>query len=300
MAWIKRNLFFVIGGLVALGLLGAAGFYNYASWSRNATNQDKLKGLYDSIKNITGDPKTSPGGKDNDKTAQAREQEAQLQAWLQEARGCFQPIEAIPPSSPNNPVTGETFSGALGKTIATLQHEAHDANVGLAPDYPFSFKAESSMVRFDTDGLEALAVQLGEVKTLSEVLFAAGINELDGLQRLRVSADDAGGPQSDYLVATPVDNGVAQITPYVVVFKSFGPEIARLFASLAASPHGFLVKSINVQSVNGVAGLAGGPPPNGQPGAPVAAGGRGLVIALKEQLLQVSMEIDIVKLHPKN
>ena len=28
MAWIKRNLFFVIGGILAIGLLGAAGFYD--------------------------------------------------------------------------------------------------------------------------------------------------------------------------------------------------------------------------------------------------------------------------------
>jgi hypothetical protein len=35
MAWIKRNLFFVIGGILAMGLLGAAGFYNYKGWSHN-------------------------------------------------------------------------------------------------------------------------------------------------------------------------------------------------------------------------------------------------------------------------
>ena len=29
MAWVKRNLFLLIGGLVALALLGLAGFYLY-------------------------------------------------------------------------------------------------------------------------------------------------------------------------------------------------------------------------------------------------------------------------------
>ena len=32
MMWIKRNLFFVVVGILALGLLGAAGFYDYKSW----------------------------------------------------------------------------------------------------------------------------------------------------------------------------------------------------------------------------------------------------------------------------
>ena len=40
MGWIKRNLFFVIGGVLALGLLGAAGFYDYASWRRNTAAFD--------------------------------------------------------------------------------------------------------------------------------------------------------------------------------------------------------------------------------------------------------------------
>ncbi len=42
MIWIKRNLFFVIGGVLALGLLGAAGFYDYTSWRRNTVAFDKL------------------------------------------------------------------------------------------------------------------------------------------------------------------------------------------------------------------------------------------------------------------
>jgi len=305
MAWIKRNLFFVIGGLVALGLLGAAGFYNYTSWSRNAEKQDKLKGIYDALTGITSDPKSSPGNAKVNKTQQAKDQEAQLLAWLDEARGYFQPIAPIPPSTPNNPVTGESFTAALGNTISTLQHEAVAANVVLPPDYAFSFKAESSLVQFAPGSLDLLAVQLGEVKTLSEILFAAGVNEYDGIQRVHVSDDDANGPQSDYLPDAPVDNQLAVITPYVVTFKGFGPEIARVFSGLAASPHGFLVESINVQSVAGVSGLGGGqaPSPYGVPGqaemsAPV--GKNGLVTVLKEQLLRVTMEIEIIKLHPKN
>ena len=35
-------------------------------------------------------------------------------------------------------------------------------------------------------------MQLGEVKAISEVLFAARVNALDGIQRVRVSDDDDG------------------------------------------------------------------------------------------------------------
>lgn len=299
MAWIKRNLFFVMGGLVAFGLLGAAGYYNYASWSRNGANQARLKEIYDTITSINSDSKLAPS---KEKTESARAQEAQLQAWLDQARGYFDPIAAIPPASRNSPVTSETFTAALGNTISTLQHEAVAANVILPADYAFSFKAESSLVRFAPGSLDLLAGQLGEVKTLSELLFAAGINEYDGIQRLHVSDDDNNGPQTDYIAVLPAANNLADITPYVVTFKSFGPEIARVFTGLAGSPHGFVVKSINIQPAGASGGMGGSPPPYapGQTGGALPAGRGGLVTVLKEQLLRVTMEIDIIKLHSGN
>lgn len=299
MAWIKRNLFFVMGGLVAFGLLGAAGYYNYASWSRNGANQARLKEIYDTITSINSDSKLAPS---KEKTESARAQEAQLQAWLDQARGYFDPIAAIPPASRNSPVTSETFTAALGNTISTLQHEAVAANVILPTDYAFSFKAESSLVQFAPGSLDLLAEQLGEVKTVSELLFAAGINEYDGIQRLHVSDDDNNGPQTDYIAVLPAANNLADITPYVVTFKSFGPEIARVFTGLAGSPHGFVVKSINIQPAGASGGMGGSPPPYapGQTGGALPAGRGGLVTVLKEQLLRVTMEIDIIKLHSGN
>ena len=300
MAWIKRNLFFVMGGLVAFGLLGAAGYYNYASWSRNGANQARLKEIYDTITSINSDSKLAPS---KEKTESARAQEAQLQAWLDQARGYFDPIAAIPPASRNSPVPSEeSFTAALGNTISTLQHEAVAANVILPADYAFSFKAESSLVQFAPGSLDLLAGQLGEVKTLSELLFAAGINEYDGIQRLHVSDDDNNGPQTDYIAVLPAANNLADITPYVVTFKSFGPEIARVFTGLAGSPHGFVVKSINIQPAGASGGMGGSPPPYapGQTGGALPAGRGGLVTVLKEQLLRVTMEIDIIKLHSGN
>ena len=52
MGWIKRNLFFAIGGIVALLLLGAAGYYDYASWSQNAAAFDKLNEIYGQLKTL--------------------------------------------------------------------------------------------------------------------------------------------------------------------------------------------------------------------------------------------------------
>jgi hypothetical protein len=42
MGWFKRNLFFAIGCILALGLLAAAGYYDYASWEHNQQAYDAL------------------------------------------------------------------------------------------------------------------------------------------------------------------------------------------------------------------------------------------------------------------
>lgn len=319
MAWIKRNLFFFISGLVALGLLGAAGYYNYTSWSRNSEKFDKLSEIYSTLKDLSS-PDKWPGDGPTNKTFQARDQDTQLKAWLDQARAYFQPIDPIPLSTPSDPVTSRTFASALTHAIDTLQREATNANVGLPPadaqgaPYAFSFQAESSLVQFSPGSLDGLAAELGEVKTITEILYAAGINNLDKIQRPPVSADDAAGSPSDFTAKQGVTNGLAIITPYEITFRSFSPEIAQVFAGFAASPHGFVIKTINVQPAGTgsmaqampspgrygeMPGRYGEPPNMGQPLTPVPGRG-GMVTVLNEQLLQVSMEVDIVKLLPKN
>ena len=64
MAWIKRNLFFVIGGILALGLLGAAGFYDFQSWRRNAAAFDRLQKIYDELKELNSQKPSAGQRKD--------------------------------------------------------------------------------------------------------------------------------------------------------------------------------------------------------------------------------------------
>jgi hypothetical protein len=305
MAWIKRNLFFVIGGVLALGLLGAAGFYNYKGWSQNAAAFDKLNGIYNTLRELTG-KKPSPGNDRVDNIAAAREQERQVRDWIRQAADCFQPIAPIP-NTGTNAVSSEAFAAALRRTIDQLQHEAEADSVTLPPKYNFSFEAQRSLVKF-SGNLGALAAQFGEVRTISEILFAARVNSLDGIQRVRVSDDDANGPQADYFDGRSVTNNLAVLTPYQVTFRSFSPEIAQVLAGFASSPHGFIVKSINVQPAGTAAAMspetAGPMPPPSLAALPAApppgAPGRGgLQTVLNEQLLRITLVVEVVKLLPQ-
>ena len=300
MGWLKRNLFFVIGIVVALVLLGAAGYYDYASWSHNQTAIGKLNEVYNTLSEFAKQ-KPSPGNGQVDNIAAAKEQDRQLREWINKTRGYFQPIAPVPALT-NGPVSSEVFAGAVHRTIAQLQHEADVANVTLPPQYDFSFTAHMDRLTFAPGSLEPLAVQLGEVKTISEILFGTGINALDGIQRFAASPDDASGPQTDYLADQPVTTDLAVLVPYQVTFRAFSPEIAKVLEAFASSPNGFIVKAISVQpagagtGANGMASYDAGAP---QQPAPMPGKG-GLQTVLNEQLLRVTLTVELVKLTPRN
>jgi hypothetical protein len=298
MSWIKRNLFFVIGGLLALGLLGAAGYYNYKGWSHNSAAFDKLNEIYGTLQSLTGQ-KPSPGNDKVDNITAAREQERQIRDWIRQTADCFQPIAPIP-NTGTNAVSSEAFAAALRRTIDQLQREAEVASVTLPPKYNFSFEAQRSLVKFDTRSLGALAAQFGEVKTIAEILFAAQVNSLDGIQRVRVSDDDANGPQADYFDDRSVTNNLSVLTPYQITFRSFSTEIARVLAGFASSPHGFIVKSINVQAAGTSAATSTDASVSSPTSASTVTPGRGgLQTVLNEQLLRVTLVVEVVKLLPK-
>ena len=102
----------------------------------------------------------------------------------------------------------------------------------LPPKYNFSFEAQRSLVKFAPGSLGALATQFGEVKTISEVIFEAHVNSLDGIQRVRVSEDDASGPQADYFDDHSVTNNLVVLTPYQITFRSFSRRSPRCLPAL--------------------------------------------------------------------
>jgi hypothetical protein len=321
MGWIKRNLFFVVGGLLTLGLLGGAGFFIFTGWSRNADASGKLSEIYGKLQEISQE-QPAPGNAKINNTQIAKDQEKEVRDWIVAAARYFQ---SIPPIPQETPVTSEAYAAALRRTIDTLQHEADSASVTLPPKYDFSFAAQRSLVKFAGGSLEPLATQLGEVKAISEILFAARVNDLDSIQRVRVSDDDTAGLQSDYIDKQPVTNDLAIITPYVVTFRTFTPELARVVSGFATSPNPFVIKSVIVSPAGGANAAANpaeaAPNPYGPGGAmqmdpryrrglppqamptpeqqPVTGKG-GLQTVLKEQLLNIKLEVEIVKLLPKS
>jgi len=243
MAWIKRNLYFVLGSLLALGLMGGAGFYTFSRLQRNAKAKEDLNQAYSDLQALNNQNPHPGDGRKVDNIKLARGQQVELRKFLAKTTNNFARITPIP-DSPK--VSGAEFASALRLTIAQLQREATNHSVVLTPNYNYSFEAQRQQP-FLMGNLDALAVQLGEVKVISDILSKAKVNSLLSIRRERVSPEDNSGPPTDYLDARSETNDLAVLTPYEISFQSFSAELAAVISGFANSPYALLVKSINVR-----------------------------------------------------
>jgi hypothetical protein len=275
MDWIKRNLYFLIGSLVALALMGLAGWYLYSKWQLNNQILGKLDEQYAELKRLNEQP-VHPGSGEVDNVKLAKEQQKEMRAYIQKARQYFQLCPPIPvPES--GKLTSQEFSSALSRTLDQMQREATKASVTLPPKdstgqpYSFSFAAQSKSLAYAAGSLAPLSVQLAEIKAICTVLVQAKVNSLDNIRRERVSDDDLKGPQTDYLTEKSVTNELAVLSPYEVTFRCFSSELAAVLAGFAASPCGLLVKTINVESAPAAAAGAEpfAPAPTATPYSPL-------------------------------
>ena len=304
MSWIKRNLFFVIGSLVAVGLMGMAGFYLFQKTQLDVKAREDLNKGYEELKRLYNS-KPHPGDDKVDNIKEAQKQQEVLRELLGRVRQRFEPIPPIPNKGE---VRDEYFAAALRTTVNQLQRAAASASVALPLNYEFSFKAIKPKVRFMRDSLPLLAAQLGNVKAICDVLFQTKINSLESLRREQVSSDD--DPQlapADYLELKSVTNDLAVVIPYEVSFRCFSSDLAAVLDGFKQSPHGFIVKTLRVDPaasfVAGETPSAAAPEAAARPGAAsgpgVAPARGGLSIVINEKLLRASLLLEVVRLLPQ-
>ncbi len=243
MDWIKRNLYFLIGGVAALAFMGMAGWFLFSKWQANNAEMEKLNADYQELQTLNNEnPHPGSGQINNIKIAEAQQEE--LRGIIEKAKAKFQPIAPIP----DVPTISESeFAAALSRTVDRLQKEATNSSVIIPPNYRFSFEAQYTRVSFASNSIQPLSLQLGDVQAICNILFAAKVNALDNIRRTKVSTDDATAQMTDYIDKKPVTNDLAILAPYEVTFRSFSGELAAALAGFASSPYGIVVKSINVE-----------------------------------------------------
>jgi hypothetical protein len=235
MSWLKRNLVLVVGGLVALGLLGLASYYLYTKIQENAAVTAKLEETTTELKRLVGrDPHPS-----QEPIAAAKEEQVKLKAFLDQMKTHFSP----PPST--NQLSGREFRFRLDNTISELRRSAAAAGVQLETNYWFTFEAHKTAVNFASNHVSALDSQLAEIKSLCQILYDAKVLKLAGMKRLPVTTDDSG--TSDYVTTKATTNTWAIIMPYEVSFDAFSSELAAVLKGLLRARDCFVVKNITIE-----------------------------------------------------
>lgn len=251
MAWIKRNLFLVVAAVVALALLGIAGFF---LWTRMQADQEVQAQLDQAIQRYEelGRRPVHPGTEDGkvNNIELAKDEHKRLESFLGDVRAKFGQRE-IPTNQ-----TDRDFRAFLDQTISELQKQASRQGVGLPEtNYWFSFAAQKAAFSFKSR--EMLTHQLMDVRELCELLFAAKINDLKSIRRVPASSDD--NNSQDFMTdKKPVTNDFAIVTPYEITFQGFSSELARVLDRLVNARRVYVVKSVAVDQLQSEDSNTGG------------------------------------------
>lgn len=234
MDWLKRNLTWVVAGVVALVLLAGSGFYLYSRLQAQGDVSAKLTAQLEECKKLQN-AKPYP----NETNIEAAKKDLQrVESLKTDYEKFFTPFDYPEVTS------GLEFKRVLDNTLDQLYRQAKDANVKVQTNYAFSFEGQRYATQFQADSQKLLVQRLTEVQALCRVLFDAKVLSLERIQRVSVGKDDT--VAQDLIRVKEQTNSLAVVTPYQVIFTAYTPQLADVINGLAQSPHCFLITAMNI------------------------------------------------------
>jgi hypothetical protein len=294
MLWVKRNLFLVIFGVIALGLLG----WSIMFFMKNRALNTELEGSLQTAKGTLDGlyMKVPFPNEENIKLAKA--EVVRVRQQVNAVKEFFAPV-------PFEKVADKDFTVLLQNTIVDLQKRAQQLGIELPErDYAFSFKAQKNALTFAPGSFPTLPMQLAEIKAITDIIYDSKINRITNIRRMRVTTDDPEG-STDYHQLQIQTNTFTQTisNPYQFEVHSFSGDLGTLIEGLYKSKHGFILKSLHVEPAPEAQVAPGQPPPRQGPGpGPIPrqpAGARprpeALRTVLNERLLKAILLVEVVK-----
>jgi hypothetical protein len=237
MAWIKRNLFFVISMAVGLALTGYCAWLFYQDFGKNsevAKDEADVTSQYDALVN---NPKIPYPSEEN--IQHAREDQAQVKQLVDELRTSFTPFP-----TPSN-LDAKGFSEYLENSIFDLKTRATNAGVTLPDNFAFAFTDQRNKLNYPTECIPLWMQQMAEIKVICDILYRAKVNTLLALRRVPMSpSNDMIVTSEDLMDARIVPTPFGTATPYKIELKCFSKELAAVLDGLARSSNCFVVKNI--------------------------------------------------------
>lgn len=238
MNWLKRNMVLVVGGVVALALLGAAGYYLWTQYDKDSGVSATLTSQIDEFTRILN---SNPSVR-NENIEVAKVEQKRLEALLLENQKFFDCVAGF------TNIDSVSFKTLLETTVDQLQKLSDRQGVRTPTKYNYTFKSQRESVVFDPPDLLPWAYQLLEIKALCEAVYDARVHSVLALRRVAMSKKDAGS--NEILPARRATTNTvvgAVVTPYEVTFQGFTTELGAVVDRLVRSPICFVVKNINVE-----------------------------------------------------
>src|SRR5688572_19755831 len=150
MLWIKRNLFLVVFGVIALGLLGWSVMFFLGKRAANAKFEEDLqgaKGQLDALYSKNPFPSET-------NISFAKAELTRIRQNINGVKAFFEPV-------PFEKVADKDFTVLLQNSIFDLQKRAQALGIELPErDYAFSFKAQKNALTFAPGSFPTLPLQL--------------------------------------------------------------------------------------------------------------------------------------------
>ena len=321
MAWIKRNLIFVVGLLVAVLLVGGGVFYLLQSMSAADEVSTNLASVNQEYDRLTGrDP--YPSSENIKATRAEQDRIREFQALCRRYFGGPGTKEVL---------DDESFKALLETTLYGLDKDADrrgvklPAGTGNNQHYGFTFSEQKKNLKFPPGSHRAFAIQLLDLEDICHILYESRIHSIVTLKRTAVGTNDPSN-SPDILAGKKVTTNAvigAALYPYEISFQCFSGELAAVLNNFARASNTYVLKTINVERGQLEAAtqagtivqpiqpqLAGGmspsmaaryglrpqmmaPPPAAVAGSP---SGRPGEVVLEEKPLRITIGLDVVRL----
>jgi hypothetical protein len=236
MAWIKRNLFFVLSLAAGLILTG------YCAWLFRAdynANEDVNKEYAEDVQKLD-ELQKKPDYASKENIAKAQEETKQVKQVLSDLRNTFTPFPPPPK------VDDKGFSAYLEDTISELRTKATNSQVALPDNFAFGFTDLRDKISFPAANIPLWMGQLAEIKAICGILYGAQINSIVWFKRAAVNPTDQFNTPNDSFGARIVNQPMLTVTPYKIEFRAFTLSLAAVMERLAKSSNCFVVKNVVV------------------------------------------------------
>ena len=261
MAWIKRNLYFVLGLAGATVFLGVGIWYSLGKKAAADEVSGNLESASASLNQLI-DRKPFPG---DENIKAARLETDRVLLFKTNALKRF-------PEAPISPtIATAQFKALLEGAITGLERIAERNGVKLPAKYAFTFGEQRKEMVLDEKKLPVLAGQVIDIESICRVVFESRVNELNSVRRPSLMTNDMG---NDFLSRKPARDDKVGIlhTPYEISFNCFSAELAAVLSGLANAPQMLVVKTINIERPTAATADTPAPTPFSMGGLPGGGG----------------------------